>query len=168
MNYAYLLGLLALAPSAQSCELFATVGKTTPAAQTQPVGVAGVGCRLDNKVDVTLWWVAEADLFDGAHTDPAYALLTISHVWQFERKFLRGTPELQMGLGLKESETCDYNGHLNCNRRQPLPFSFHFGAGLEWRAVRLQLFHDSNNAMDEGEEAKNRGITWLTLTHRFN
>lgn len=169
MKYAYL--LLLLAAPAYSCEMFATVGKTTPSANTQPIGVAGIGCRFEtehHKFDIQALWVGEAELYDGALRDDGFPLVTVAEVWQFKRKFLRATPEFHAGLGLKEADRCAYNGETNCNRRMPLPFSFHFGVGLEWRRARLQLFHDSNNAMDRGEEKKNLGVTWLTLTGRFN
>lgn len=157
--------LLAMCHSALACDVFATVGKTTPSAGLQPVGVAGVGCRFE-KYDVQLLYVAEADAPGLTHKP--YLLATVARYWQFERKLWGGRPEIHWGLGFKESETCDFNHDADCNRRQPLPFSFHFGAGLSWKYARLHLFHDSNNAMDESPEAKNLGITWLTISRPFN
>ena len=160
-----LLVLCFCAQRVYACDAFVTVGKTTPSADLQPVGVAGVGCRFE-KYDVQLLYVAEAK-GEGIVHGP-YVLATVARYWQLERRVFGGKIELHAGLGFKESETCDFNHDLNCNRRQPLPFSFHFGVGASWKYARLQLFHDSNNAMDDGPEAKNLGITWLTLTRPFN
>lgn len=167
-----LLLILALGSTANACEGFATVGKALPSSSQDSVGIAGVGCRFDtgrHLVDASLLWVGEASLYDGALRDDAYPLLTVSGVWQLDRwRFLGGVPELYAGLGFKEADRCAYNGESNCNRRQPLPWSFHFGFGWQWREGRVQVLHDSNNSMDWGPEAKNLGLTWLTLTKRFN
>ena len=162
---------LVFAHKAHACEPFTTTGKTVPAKGSEPVGVAGLGCRFDTAYgmyDLSAVYVAEQKLYNGALRDPGYPLLTINAVYQpFEHKLFGGTPELYWGNGFKEADRCAYNGESHCNRRQPLPYSFHFGAGLEWSRIRLQLLHDSNNAMDWGPEAKNRGITWLTIVKRF-
>lgn len=162
---------LLLALPAGACEPYTTVGKTLPGKGSTPVGVAGLGCRFDSaygKYDVQAIYVAEQDLYDGALTDPGYPMLTVNAVYQpVSWHVLGGTPELYWGNGFKSADRCAYNGETHCSRRQPLPFSFHFGGGIEWRRVRLQLLHDSNNAMDYGPEAKNRGITWLTIVARF-
>lgn len=164
------LALLAIlfSPIAYSCELHGDVGKTTPSQHTQPIGVVGVGCRFDHKYDVTLHWIGEAELYDGALRDDGFPLLTVARVWEYKsRRLFGGTPELHWGLGIKGADRCAYNGEENCNRRMPLPFSFHSGAGLSWKDMRLLLFHDSNNALDHGPEKKNLGVTWLTLEYRF-
>ena len=167
-RFLWLLVLGGCAQGANACELFADIGKTTPGEHTQPIGVAGVGCRFDGKYDVTLQWVGEAELYDGQLRDDGFPLLTVARVFQpFDRKFLRGEVELYWGLGIKEADRCAYNGETNCNRRMPLPLNAHFGVGLEWSAMRLKLLHDSNNAMDYGPEKKNLGITWLTMEYRF-
>ena len=67
-----------------------------------------------------------------------------------------GRPTWAMGIALKGADRCAYNGEVDCNRRLPLPVNFHFGLGVEWSAVRLELLHQSNNAMDRGPEKKNR------------
>lgn len=167
MKHFLWLALLAFQP-ANGCEMFGDIGKTTPSANTQPVGVMGVGCRFDDKYDVALQWVGEAELYDGAVRDDGFPLLTVARVFKpFDGKFLGSTFELYWGLGFKESDRCAYNGELNCNRRMPLPVNAHFGFGFEWSAMRLKALHDSNNAMDYGPENKNLGITWLTLEYRF-
>lgn len=162
---------LLLALPAGACEPFTTTGKTLPGKGSEPVGVAGLGCRFDSaygKYDLSAVYVADQKLYDGALTDPGYPLLTINAVYQpFKHHVFGGTPELYWGNGFKSADRCAYNGESHCNRRQPLPFSFHFGAGIEWSRARLQLLHDSNNAMDYGPEAKNRGITWLTIVARI-
>lgn len=158
-----LLFMLLYGAQASACDAFMNVGKTPESVSTESTGIAGLGCRFKH-YDVTLQYVAEVRMYNKALTDPAYGMLTIARYWNFENHKLFGAhPELYWGMGFKGADRCSYNGELNCSRRQPLPYSFHFGAGLEWKALRLQFLHDSNNAMDYGPEKKNFGITWLQV-----
>jgi hypothetical protein len=159
-------GLLIVSNVSNACQPFGDIGKTTPSGGSQPYGIAGLGCRFEDKYDVTLQWVGEAELYDGQLREAGFPLLTVSRVFQpFEHKLFGGTPEFYWGVGIKGADRCAYNGELSCNRRLPLPLNAHFGLGLHWNAMSLKLLHDSNNAMDHGEEKKNLGVTWLTLAY---
>lgn len=151
-----------------ACEAYASVGKVDFGADSEIVGIASVGCRWNHKVDASISWVGESKIYDGQVTIPQFPILSIARVWEYENtRWLGAQPGLLMGLTLKEADRCDYNGELKCNRKLPLPFAFHFGAELSWEDIRLQLYHDSNDALDYGPEKKNLGLNWLTLTYRF-
>ena len=141
-----------------------TVGKTPSTRSAESTGIAGLGCRF-GKYDVQAVYVASTRLYGTDFEDKGFAFVSVARYWRLEKhKLLGGIPEVYWGLGFKGADRCDYNGESDCNRRMPLPVSFHFGAGLAWKNARIQLLHDSNNAMDYGSEKKNLGITWLTLT----
>lgn len=169
-RFALLALLCTLTAPVLSCETFVSAGKTPPSmggTGTESAGLASLGCRFHGKYDLELHYAGPVWIYDHAKEERGFLLLTVARVYHFEPKFLGAHPELYAGIGLKEAERCQFNGDENCNRRMPLPGSFHFGAGLEWSAVRIRLLHDSNNAMDHGTEKKNLGVTWLSLTLRF-
>lgn len=164
------LALLALffAAPAFGCETFISAGKTPPSSGSgESAGIASVGCRFNGKYDLELHYIGATRIYNGTYPQRGFPLLSVARVYHFEPRFLGAHPELYAGLGLKSADRCAHNGEDDCNRRMPLPWSFHFGAGLEWSAVRIRLLHDSNNAMDSGPEKKNLGVTWLSLALRF-
>lgn len=161
------LALLAASWNLGACELYGSVGKSSLRADSKVVGIASVGCRWNHKVDASISWVGENKIYNGQITIPAFPILSVARVWEYDVNWLGAKPGLLMGLTLKEADRCAYNGEIKCNRRLPLPFAFHFGAELAWTDIRIQLYHDSNDALDYGPEKKNLGLNWLTLTYRF-
>lgn len=151
-----------------SCETFVSAGKTPPSSGSgESAGIASLGCRFHGKYDIELHYIGATRIYAGTLEQRGFPLFTVARVYHFAPRFLGAHPEVYAGIGLKSADRCAYNGEDDCNRRMPLPWSFHFGAGLEWSAVRLRLLHDSNNAMDSGPEKKNLGVTWLSLALRF-
>lgn len=168
MRHLYLfLAMLALSCSSYACEPFASVGKTTPGADAAVVGIASVGCRFQEKYDLMASWVSSTSIYNGQVQIPAFPILSIARVWSYDVHWFGAKPGLAMGLTFKAADRCDYDGELKCNRRLPLPFAYHWGAELQWTDIRVQLYHDSNDAMDYGPEKKNLGLNWLVITYRF-
>jgi hypothetical protein len=157
--------LITFANRSHAAEIEMDVGKTFMGAQDKAGGIAGLGIR-GSKYDVTLWYVGETTIYDESLPQRAFPLLTVSRVWRSERH-LGARWEGIIGLGIKSADRCDYNGELNCNRKMPLPISFHFGLGAEFKDLRIELYHDSNDALDTGPEKKNLGLNWMTLTYRI-
>lgn len=159
--------ILALSNLSNAGEWHGDVGKVMKVGGGEVTGMAGVGYRGD-KYDVTLTYFAPGSVYTPDTPVPAWVQLSATRVFRYDWTFLGGHPELGLGLSFKSADRCAYNGEVDCNRRVPLPVNFHFVAGMEWDAVRIELFHDSNNAMDWGDEKKNLGVNWLTLSYRFN
>lgn len=158
--------LVALTPVAKAGEFHVSAGKITPAGKGAITGIASIGYR-GAKYDITAAYAAQSSVYTKDTKVPAFAQVSVSRVWVYDRHLLGARPEFLMGLSFKGADRCAYNGEVDCNRRVPLPVNFHFGVGLEWKAIRIELFHDSNNAMDRGPEKKNLGMNWLNLTYRM-
>lgn len=148
---------------ATSIEPYLAVGKVVT---KDPNGVVTLGLR-GRKYDVAVHHFSEAHIYNGTTKIPAHQLLTLSRHWEWqETPFLGGYPTALLGVGLKGADRCKRNHEADCNRRLPLPFSFHFGLGVTWDQLRIELYHDSNNNMDYGEERKNQGVNWLSIVYR--
>ena len=148
--------------------LYISAAKLIPGKNSTPTGAASVGYRA-GKLDLMVTYVAESNLYYNEVRVPAFVMGSISRVWTYkERSWLLGAaPTWEMGVTLKGADRCAYNGEMNCNRRLPLPYAFHFGIGLQWKDIRIDIYHDSNNAMDSGPERKNIGLNTMALTVRF-
>lgn len=144
-------------------EFYAAAGKIAPTGGGDITGTAAIGYRTA-KYDFMATYAAPSEVYDDAPV-PGFAMLSVSRVFTFKARRW-GTPVALVGLSLKGADRCAYNGEVECNRRLPLPVNFHFGVGIEWPAFRLELYHDSNNALDSGPEKKNLGLNWLTLQYR--
>lgn len=167
MKLAKLLFVLAVfAAPVGAGEWHASAGKILPTGKGEVTGIGSIGYRGE-KYDVTLLYAAQSSVYTPDTRVPEFVMLSVSRAWTYDAKFLGANPTFLMGLSFKGSDRCAYNGEVDCNRRLPLPVNFHFGVGLEWQAIRVELFHDSNNAMDHGPEKKNLGMNWLTLTYRI-
>jgi hypothetical protein len=150
--------------SAKAAEFHVSAGKVTPVGKGAITGVASIGVR--GKYDLTLSYFAPGSVYGPTIPVPGYFQASISRAWVYDVHFLGARPTFLMGVSFKGADRCAYDGEVDCNRRVPLPANFHFGVGLEWKAIRIELFHDSNDAMDSGPEAKNLGSNWLNLTYR--
>lgn len=158
--------LCPMARAGEGLEPYLAAGKTVGGGY-DPVGTATLGLH-GAKYDVSVTRIAEAPLYGGPTITHAITMATVARHWTWEdRSVLWGHPTALVGVSFKSADRCNKDGEVNCDRRMPLPWAFHFGLGLEWSQFRVVLYHDSNNCMDSGPEKKNLGVNWLSLQYRI-
>lgn len=149
--------LIAFPMFAGACNLTAGPGAVFGLTEGKTGGLATVGCVFKDKWELRAWWIGEQKIYDGAVTIEQFPALSASKLWMF-REGSRFQPMLGVGLMVKESQRCHFNGDLNCNRQVPLVFCFLPSAGFKWGDVMITAFHCSNASLDWGPEKKNRGL----------
>ncbi len=152
--------LAGLAVPAISCEITAGPGATVRLAEGKSGGLVTVGCVFDEKWELRGYYFGEQRIYDGAVRIDPYLAVSVSRLWMF-REGKRFRPILGMGLMLKKSQRCHYDGDLDCNRITPLPFAFLPTVGVKWGDVLITFAHASNASLDRGPEKKNLGQDFL-------
>lgn len=153
-----MLALLAgIAAPAFSCEITAGPGAVFSLTEGKSGGMVTVGFICKEKWDLRAYWIGEQRIYGGAVVIDAFPAVSASRVWVFrEGKFFR--PMLGMGVIVKASQRCRFNGDVNCNRLLPLPVGFLPTVGAKLGDVLITLGHASNASLDYGPEKKNRGF----------
>lgn len=151
------LALLCLAAPAFSCELTAGPAAVIRYGEGKSGGMATVGCIFRDKWDLRAYYVGEQEIYGGTVTIDAFPAISASRLWTF-RDGKNFRPFLGVGLMLKGSQRCHFDGDFDCNRLMPLPFGFLATAGFRWGDVMFTLGHASNSGLDYGPEAKNLGL----------
>lgn len=146
-----------------AAELTAGPGAVLRLSEGQTGGLATTGVVFRDSAyagdwELRAYWVGEQRIYGGAVVIDPYPAVSVSKLWEFRRgKFLR--PVLGVGLLLKGSQRCHFDGDLDCNRQLPLPFGFLATAGLYLGDhVLLTAGHASNSSLDWGPEKKNLGL----------
>lgn len=152
--------LAGLATPAFSCEITAGPGAVVRLAEGKSGGLATVGCIFNEKWDVRAYYFGEQRIYGETIVIDGFAALSASRLWMF-REGKRFRPVLGVGLVVKESNRCHYNGDTDCNRMMPLPFGFLATAGFKWGDVLVTIGHASNSGLDYGPEKKNLGVDHL-------
>jgi hypothetical protein len=124
-------------------------------------GAVSVTCVFDEKWEISGYWIGEQRIYDGLVTIESFPAISAGRIWMF-REGKRFRPFLSMGLMLKESQRCHFDGDIDCNRVLPLSFAFLPSAGVKWGPVWLRLSHASNASLDYGPEKKNLGLDMFT------
>ena len=119
-----------------------------------------MGCIFGEKWELRAHYFGEQRIYDGQLAIDGYAALSASKLWAF-RDGRRVRPILGVGLMVKESQRCHFDGDVDCNRITPLPFCFLASAGVKLGDVYLSLNHCSNASLDKGPEKKNLGQDFL-------
>lgn len=152
--------LAGISAPAYSCDLTAGPGSVVRLSEGRSGGMATVGCIFDEKWELRAYYIGEQRIYDETVTIDGFPALSVSKLWMFrEGKSFR--PILGVGLLVKGSQRCHYDGDLDCNRVLPLPFGFLATAGFKWGDVLITLGHASNSGLDYGPEKKNLGLDHL-------
>lgn len=152
--------LAGLCAPANSCDLTAGPGAAIRLTEGRSGGVFTIGCVFHDKWELRAFYFGEQEIYKGSLTIQPYAGVAISKLWMF-RDGKRFRPYLGVGLMLKESQRCHFDGDLDCNRITPLPFCFLTAAGLKLGDVVFTLNHCSNAGLDHGPEKKNLGQDFI-------
>lgn len=158
--------LAGLAAPAFSCDVTAGPGAVVRYSEGQTGGLARVGCVFRDKWELSAWYVGEQRIYDDQVVIDGYPAISASKLWMF-RAGKNFRPVLAVGLLLKGSQRCHYNGDMDCNRQLPLPFCFLAEAGFKWGDVYATVFHCSNSSLDSGPEKKNLGLDGLRASVWF-
>jgi len=148
--------LAGLISPAFSCDLTAGPGAVVRLSEGKSGGLFTIGC-VAPKWEIRAYWVGEQRIYDGQVVIDGFPALSASRLWTF-REGKRVQPMLGVGLMVKGSQRCHYNGDMSCNRLMPLPFGFLATAGIKVGDVLFTLGHASNSGLDHGEEKKNLGL----------
>lgn len=140
-----------------SCDVTAGPGGVVRYSEGQTGGLASIGCVFGEKWELRAWWIGEQRIYEETVVIDAYPALSASKLWMW-REGKRVQPMLGVGLLVKGSQRCHYNGDTNCNRQLPLPFCFLTQAGLKLGDTVFTVFHCSNSSLDYGPEKKNLGL----------
>lgn len=158
MRILLVLALLAgFAAPAFSCDITAGPGAVVRLAEGKSGGLASVGCVFKDKWSLRAWYVGEQRIYDETVVIDGYLALSASKLWMF-RDGKRIRPMIGLGLLLKGSQRCHYNGDTDCNRQLPLPFCFLMELGVKVGDIVVTAFHCSNSSLDYGPEKKNLGL----------
>jgi hypothetical protein len=149
--------MLMIPAVSQACDLTAGPGAVARITEGKSGGLATIGCVFGERWELRAWWIGEQQIYDGLVTIEPFPALSISKLWVF-REGKRFRPVLGMGLMVKESHRCRFDGDLDCNRQVPLSFCFLPHAGFKWGDVLVTAFHCSNASLDWGPEKKNLGL----------
>jgi hypothetical protein len=158
--------LAGLAAPAFSCDVTAGPGAVVRYSEGQTGGLASIGCVFRDRWELRAWYVGEQRIYDDTVVIDGYPALSASRLWTFRdgKKF---RPMLGIGLLVKGSQRCHYNGDMDCNRQLPLPFCFLTQAGFQLGDTLFTVFHCSNSSLDYGPEKKNLGLDGLRAEVRF-
>lgn len=149
--------LVGICSPAISCDFTAGPGAVVRLSEGKSGGLVSVGCIFKEKWEVRVDWFGEQRIYGGSIVIDAFPAVSVSRLWMFrEGKFFR--PVLGMGLMIKGSDRCRYDGEMNCNRILPLPFAFLPSIGFKVGDVLITLAHASNASLDWGPEKKNLGL----------
>jgi hypothetical protein len=138
--------LAGLVAPAFSCDLTAGPGAVVRYSEGRSGGLFTVGCVFDRKWELRAYWIGEQRIYGETVTINPYPALSVSKLWAFRdgKKF---SPILSVGLLVKGSQRCHFDGDLDCNRQMPLPFAFLTTIGVKWGDVLLTLGHASNSGL---------------------
>ena len=162
MHKFLMLALLAgFAVPALPCEVTAGPGAVVRLAEGKSGGMFTVGCIFNEKWEARAYYFGEQLIYGGRVVVDDFAAVSVSRLWVF-REGKRIRPVLGMGLMLKESQRCHFDGDINCNRLMPLPFGFLPTLGVKVGDVLITLGHSSNASLDFGPEKKNLGLDFLS------
>jgi hypothetical protein len=160
MKTIVMLALLAgLAAPAFSCDITAGPGKVVRYSEGETGGLATIAC-VSKKWEVRAYWIGEQRIMNETLRIDAYPAISASRLWTF-REGKRIQPILGIGLMLKPSQRCHYDGDVACNRQMPLPFGFLTTAGVKIGDILISIGHASNDSLDYGPEKKNLGLDHL-------
>lgn len=149
--------LAGLAAPAFPCNLTAGPGAVVRLAEGKSGGAVSVTCIFGEKWELSAYWIGEQRIYDGLVTIEAFPAIGASRIWMF-REGKRFRPFLSMGVMLKESQRCKFDGDIDCNRVLPLSFAFIPSAGFKLGDVWVRFIHGSNASLDYGPEKKNLGL----------
>jgi hypothetical protein len=149
--------LVCISAPAFSCDLTAGPGAVVRLGEGKSGGAASIGCIFGERWELRGWWIGEQVIYDGTITIEAFPAISGSRIWMF-REGHKFRPMLGVGIMLKESHRCHFDGDLDCNRQVPLSFCFLPTAGFRWGDVLVTAFHCSNASLDWGPEKKNLGL----------
>jgi len=152
--------LAGFAAPAFTCDLTAGPGAVVRYSEGKSGGMATIGCIFGHKWELRGYYIGEQRIYGGQVVISGFPAVSTSRVWMF-REGRRFQPILSVGLIVKGSQRCRYDGDINCNRQLPLPVSFLATAGFKWGDVLVTLGHASNSGLDHGPEAKNLGLDHL-------
>lgn len=153
--------LMFFAAPAFSCDITAGPGAVVRMAEGKSGGLVTIGCIVDEKWELRAYYFGEQRIYDDRVVIDAFPAVSASRIWMF-REGKRFRPMLGMGLMLKGSQRCHFDGDLDCNRVLPLPFAFLPSIGFKWGDVLITLAHASNASLDHGPEKKNLGADFLS------
>lgn len=151
--------LACITAPAFSCDLTAGPGAVVRLTEGKSGGLFTIGC-VAPRWELRAYWIGEQKIYNGQVVIEPYPALSASRLWTF-REGSKFQPIIGVGLLVKGSQRCHYNGDVSCNRQMPLPFAFLATAGVKWGDVLITIGHASNSGLDHGEEAKNLGLDHL-------
>lgn len=157
--------LLVLALSLAGCAVNSVQVSGGPAAtvrysEGKSGGALSAAVLVNDAWEYRAFYFGQQRIYDGLLKIEPYWGVAASKVWTFrDGKLFR--PYLSMGVMLKESQRCTYNGDVDCNRLTPLSWCLLPRAGFYLGDAKFELGHCSNNSMDWGPEKKNLGQDYL-------